>query len=113
MLQVVGGPPTLGELLDELVRIASQRAWTPYERGWLAEQTKGTKLGQNKNTATQAGTPIAAWRAKQPEDAVAVLDSHIVATTRQMFNPLTGNGGSAGNRDFSDGWRRAYRDWWH
>jgi len=107
VLQVVGGPATLDELLDELVRVASEREWAPYERGWLAEQTKGTKLGQNKNTATQAGTPIAAWRAKQPEDAVAVLDSHIVATTRQMFNPLTGNGGSAGNRDFSDGWRRA------
>lgn len=107
VLQVVGGPTTLDELLDELVRVASQRAWAPYERGWLAEQTKGTKLGQNKNTASQAGAPIAAWRAKQPEDAVAVLDSHIVATTRQMFNPLTGNGGSAGNRDFSDGWRRA------
>lgn len=107
VLQVVGGPATLCELLDELVRVASQRAWAPYERGWLAEQTKGTKLGQNKNTAPRAGAPIAAWRAKQPEDAVAVLDSHIVATTRQMFNPLTGNGGSAGNRDFSDGWRRA------
>jgi CRISPR-associated protein Csx17 len=107
VLQVVGGPPTLDELLDELVRVARQRAWTPYERGWLAEQAKGTKLWQSKNMASQAGTPIAVWRAKQPENAVAVLDSHIVATTRQMFNPLTGNGGSAGNRDFSDGWRRA------
>jgi len=106
-LHVVGGPSTLDELLDELVRVASERAWTPYQRGWLAEQTKGTKLGQNKNTASQAGVPISDWRSKQPESAVALLDSHIVATTRQMFNPLTGNGGSAGNRDFSDGWRRA------
>jgi CRISPR-associated protein Csx17 len=107
VLQVVGGPPTLDALLDELVRVAGQRAWAPYERGWLAEQTKGTKLGQNKNAAPQAGTPIAEWRAKQPEDAVVMLDSHIVATTRQMFNPLTGNGGSVGNRDFSDGWKLA------
>lgn len=107
VLQVVGGPRTLEVLLDELVRVASERAWAPYERGWLAEQAKGTKLGQNKSTASQAGTPIAAWRAKQPEDAVAVVDCHIVATTRQMFSPLTGNGGSAGNRDFSDGWGRA------
>jgi CRISPR-associated protein Csx17 len=107
VLQVVGGPPTLDELLDELVGVANQRAWTPYERSWLAEQMKGTKLGQNKNTASQAGRPIAELRAKQPEDAVAALDSHIVATTRQMFNPLTGNGGSAGNRDFSDGWKLA------
>jgi CRISPR-associated protein Csx17 len=107
VLQVVAGPTTLDELLDELVRVASQRTWTPYERGWLSEQTKGTKLAQNKSTASLAGTPIAKWRAKQPENAVAMLDSHIVATTRQMFNPLTGNGGSAGNRDFSDGWRRA------
>ena len=43
----------------------------------------------------------------QSENVVAVLHSHIVVTTREMFNPLTGNGGSAGNRDFSDGWRRA------
>ena len=107
VLQVVGGPPTLDDLLDELVRVASQRSWAPYERGWLPEQTKGTKLGQSKNTSSQAGTPIAAWRAKQTESAVAVLDSHIVATTRLMFNPLTGNGGSAGNRDFSDGWKLA------
>ncbi|MCG8556173.1 MAG: type I-U CRISPR-associated protein Csx17 [Proteobacteria bacterium] len=107
VLQLVGGPTTLDELLDELVRVACQRAWAPYKRGWLTEQMKGTKLGQNKNTVSQAGTPIAEWRARQPEDAVAILDSHIVATTRQMFNPLTGNGGSAGNRDFSDGWKLA------
>jgi len=107
VLQVVDGPSTLEELLDELLRVASDRAWAPYDRGWLAEQTKGTKLGRKRKTASQAGTPVALWRAKQPEDAIAVLDSHIVATRRQMFNPLTGNGGSAGNRDFSDGWKRA------
>lgn len=106
-LHVVGGPSSFDELLDEMVRVASERAWTPYQRGWLAEQTKGTKLGQNKNTASQAGVPISTWRSEQPEGTIALLDSHIVATTRQMFNPLTGNGGSAGNRDFSDGWRRA------
>jgi CRISPR-associated protein Csx17 len=107
VLQVIGGPTSLDELLDELVRVATTRSWTPYERGWLAEQTKGTKLGQNKTTASQSGAPVATWRAAQTEEAVAVLDVHIVATTRQIFNPLTGNGGSAGNRDFTDGWKRA------
>lgn len=107
VLQVVGGPPALDDLLDELVRVASQRAWAPYERRWLPEQTKGTELAKNKNMASQAGTPIARWRAEQTEEILALLDSHIVATTRQKFNPLTGNGGSAGNRDFSDGWKRA------
>lgn len=107
VLQVVGGPPTLDELLDELVCVATKRSWNPYERGWLAEQTKGTKLGQNKTTASKSGAPVATWRAAQTEAAVAVLDVHIVATTRQIFNPLTGNGGSAGNRDFTDGWKRA------
>ncbi|MDZ4389517.1 MAG: type I-U CRISPR-associated protein Csx17 [Gemmatimonadales bacterium] len=107
VLQVVGGPATLDELLDELVCVATKRSWTPYERGWLAEQRKGTKLGQNKTTASQSGAPVATWRAAQTEEAVAVLDVHIVATTRQIFNPLTGNGGSAGNRDFTDGWKRA------
>jgi CRISPR-associated protein Csx17 len=107
VLQVVGGPATLDELLDELVRVASQQGWAPYNRGWLDAQMKGTKLGQNKKTMSQAGEPISAWRASQPEEVVAVIDAHIVAAARQMFNPLTGNGGSAGNRDFSDGWRRA------
>lgn len=110
VLQVVGGPTTLNELLEELIRVARDSAWTPYERGWLSEMLKGTKLGRNKNTATKAGAPIAEWRAKQSEDAVAVLDAHIVATTRQMFNPLTGNGGSAGNRDFTTGWQKAKTD---
>lgn len=107
VLQVVGGPRMLDELLDELVRVAGASAWTPYERGWLPQQMKGTKLGQNRNTALKAGIPIAEWRAQQTEDAVTVVDAHIVATTRQMFNPLTGNGGSAGNRDFSSGWEKA------
>jgi len=107
VLQVVGGPTTLNELLDELVCVATKRSWTPYQRGWLAEQKKGTKLGQSKATASQSGAPVATWRAAQAEEAVAVLDVHIVATRRQIFNPLTGNGGSAGNRDFSDGWKRA------
>ncbi len=107
VLQVVGGPATLDAFLDELVRVATERAWASYERRWLDEQKKGTKLAETKVTSGQAGAPIAAWRAAQPEDAVVMLDCHIVATTRQSFNPLTGNGGSAGNRDFSDGWRRA------
>jgi len=107
VLQVVGGPTTFDELLDELVCVATKRSWTPYERGWLAEQTKGTKLGQNKTTNSQSGAPVATWRSEQTEEAVGVLDAHIVATTRQFFNPLTGNGGSAGNRDFTDGWKRA------
>lgn len=107
VLQLIAGPTTLDEVLDELVRVVAERAWTPYERGWLHAQMKGTKLGQKKKTISQAGTPISEWRAKQPEEVVSLLDSHIVATVRQMFNPLTGNGGSAGNRDFSDGWRQA------
>lgn len=107
VLQVVGGPTTIDELLDELVRVATKRLWTPYERGWLAQQKLGTKLAQNKTTDLQSGAPVATWRSAQSEEAVAALDVHIVATTRQYFNPLTGNGGSAGNRDFTDGWKRA------
>ena len=89
VLRVVGGPPTLDELLDELVAVASKRAWAPYMRGWLGEQTKGTKLGQNKSTASQAGTPLAVWRAQQPEEAVAVLDSHIVALVSPALRVIT------------------------
>lgn len=110
VLQVVGGPETLDDLLDELMRVAANDNWIPYKRDWFDEMLKGTKLGQNKNTATKAGVPLAEWRAKQSEEAVAVLDAHIVATTRQMFNPLTGKGGSTGNRDFTTGWQKAKTD---
>ena len=57
VLQVVGGPPTLDELLDELMKVATAREWTPYNRGWSEEQKKGTKTksGAAGTLARQGG----------------------------------------------------------
>lgn len=99
VLQVVGGPPTLDALLDELVRIASERAWTAYDRRWNEEQKKGTKA--------KSGLPLALWQASADERELPVFAAHAVPHARVSFNPLFGSGGNAGKRAFSNGWSKA------
>jgi CRISPR-associated protein Csx17 len=107
VLQVVGGPTTLDELLDELVRIAntqvasdvSKREWTQYDKAWSDAQKKGSKA--------KSGSPLALWQAEAPEDQLPFFAAHAVPHARVSFNPLLGSGGNAGRRDFSAGWKRA------
>ena len=107
VLQVVGGPPTLDELLDELVRIAGtqgqpdvpKREWTQYDKAWSDAQKKGTKA--------KSGAPLALWQAEAPESQLQFFAAHAVPHARVSFNPLLGSGGNAGRRDFSAGWKRA------
>lgn len=99
VLQVVGGPPTLEELLDEILRIASERAWTEYGKGWSDAQKKGTKA--------KSGEPLALWQAQAEEDHLELFAAHAVPHARVSFNPLLGSGGNAGRRDFAAGWKRA------
>jgi CRISPR-associated protein Csx17 len=107
VLQVVGGPATLGALLDELVRVActqadtdaSKRELTQYDKAWSEEQKKGTK--------TKSGTPLALWQAEAPEGQLRFFAAHAVPNVRVSFNPLLGSGGNAGRRDFAAGWQRA------
>jgi CRISPR-associated protein Csx17 len=99
VLQVVGGPPTLDDLLDELVRIACERAWTAYDRRWNEEQKKGTKA--------KSGLPLALWQASADERELPVFAAHAVPHARVSFNPLFGSGGNAGKRAFSNGWLKA------
>jgi len=99
VLQVVGGPTTLEELLDVLCRIAQSSEWSPYERGWTEAQKKSTKA--------KSGDELAKWRATASELGLGLFDAHAVAATRISFNPLLGSGGNAGKRAFSDGWKKA------
>jgi len=107
VLQVVGGPTTLDELLDELVRIAntqvnsdvSKREWTQYDKAWSDAQKKGTKA--------KSGAPLALWQAEAQEDQLPFFAAHAVPHARVSFNPLLGSGGNAGKRDFSKGWTAA------
>lgn len=107
VLQVVGGPTTLDELLEELVRIAStqtdsevsKREWTQYEKAWSDAQKKGTKA--------KSGAPLALWQAEAEEAQLPFFAAHAVPHARVSFNPLLGSGGNAGRRDFAAGWQRA------
>ncbi len=107
VLQVVGGPTTLNELLNELVRVAStqvdsevsKREWTQYDKAWSDAQKKGTKA--------KSGTPLALWQAGAREDQLPFFAAHAVPHARVSFNPLLGSGGNAGRRDFAAGWQKA------
>jgi CRISPR-associated protein Csx17 len=104
VLQVVGGPPTLDALLDELVRVADtqtteQKEWTQYDKPWSDAQKKGTRA--------KSGRPLALWLAQAAEQYLALFAAHAVPQARTSFNPLLGSGGNAGRRDFAKGWKHA------
>ncbi len=99
VLQVVGGPPTLDKLVDELVRMAEAREWTQYDKAWSDAQKSGTKA--------KSGAPLALWQAGAPESYLELFAAHAVPHARVSFNPLLGSGGNAGRRDFSAGWKQA------
>ena len=108
VLQVVGGPPTLDELLDELVQIASDRAWTPYVREWKDAQAKSSELAQKPKTKTTSGVPFALWQAQAPEHLLDGFSAHVVPHgAGRSMNPILGKAGKIGQRDFAKGWERA------
>jgi len=108
VLQVVGGPLTLDELLDELVRIASDRAWTTYVREWEDAQAKSSELARKPKTKTTSGVPFALWQAQAAEHLLDGFSAHVVPHgTGRSMNPILGNAGKIGQRDFAKGWERA------
>lgn len=108
VLQVVGGPAALDELLDELVRVASERAWTPYVRDWSREQKESSELAQKPKTKAMSGVPFALWQGKASEDLLDLFTAHVVAhDAGRSMNPILGKAGKIGQRDFAKGWARA------
>lgn len=99
---VVAGPDSLAALLDKLVDIASNKQWTPYERGWVNQQKESTKR--------KSATPLAEWQAHAPEEVLELFAAHVVPRDRAHFNPLLGSGGNAGKRAFADGWKKAIEE---
>src|SRR5690606_28059638 len=103
VLQVVGGPSSLDDLLDELVRVAAtqaavdvgKREWTQYDKAWSDAQKEGTKA--------KSGAPLAAWQPVAQESALQLFSAHAVPHARVIFNTLLGSGGKAGRRDFAAG----------
>jgi len=108
VLQVVGGPPTLDELLDEFVRVASERAWTPYVRDWADAQKKSSELAQKPKAKATSGVPFALWQAEAAESLLDGFTAHVVAhAAGRSMNPILGKAGKIGQRDFANGWARA------
>lgn len=99
VLHVVGGPESLDALLDQLMDVAKNKRWTPYERGWVKKQKESTKR--------KSGAPLAEWQAHASEEELELFAAHVVPRDRAHFNPLLGSGGNAGKRAFSDGWNKA------
>ena len=98
VLHVVGGPPSMDDMLDAVFDISANGIWTPYERAWKDTQKHGTKK--------KSALPLALWQASTAERDLELFNAHAVPAARVSFNPLLGKGGSSGNRDFSDGWNR-------
>jgi len=101
VLQIVGGPKNLDELLDVLVGIAEKREWTPYERPWLTA---------NKEASTQKSVyPLAVWQGHEAsEEILELFCAHVVATQARNVNPLLRDGTfSNSRRVFSNGWKKA------
>jgi CRISPR-associated protein Csx17 len=108
VLQVVGGPPTLDALLNEVVQIASERAWTPYVRRWADAQKKSSELAQKPTTKATSGVPFALWQAEAAENLLDGFTAHVVAHgAGRSMNPILGKAGKIGQRDFAKGWARA------
>lgn len=99
VLHVIGGPPVLDDLLEQILAIATSRAWTPYERGWAD--------AQKQSTMAKSGHRLALWQAGADEQELEMLAAHAVPAARVSFNPLLGSGGNAGKRDFALGWKQA------
>ena len=108
VLHVIGGPPALDALLEELVIVASKRAWTRYERNWAGAQKESSALVANKKTSAQSGSPFAVWQAQAEEDVLELFAAHVVPNLAgRSFNPVLGRAGKIGQRDFAAGWARA------
>jgi hypothetical protein len=99
VLHIVGGPSSINDTVNALWDIAEKQAWTPYDRAWKDTQKQGTKK--------KSPRPLSLWQAGAAERDLEMFNAHAVPATTVSFNPLLGNGGSSGNRDFSDGWKRA------
>lgn len=101
VLQVVGGPGGLDELLDALVEIAQSRAWTPYDRPWLK--------AKNEARRQNSGRPLAVWQGHEAaEEILELFCAHVVAVQTRSVNPLLRDGTfSNSRRVFANGWERA------
>ena len=97
---LVGGPSSLDALEPLLHEIAEAKQWSTYEKTWETSQKADTKAQSAMNTNL--------WRSRDADEAeLSMSQAHIATGQKLNFNPVFGNGGIAGNRDFAKGWNRA------
>jgi CRISPR-associated protein Csx17 len=114
VLQIVGGPSDFDTLMEALMEVAGRATWTPYRRDWKKDQELSSDRKKKYDGSKQKDRadcsfdhPLMMWQSTADESDLEVFAAHIAPAKRGRFNPLLGNGGSSGNRDFSDGWTRA------
>lgn len=108
VLYILDGAYTLDEILDEIMSVATQGAWTTYDRGWAGAQKQSSALAASKNTRAKSGLPFAAWQAEAEEDVLELFAAHVVPNLAgRSFNPVLGRAGKIGQRDFAAGFARA------
>lgn len=108
ILQVVGGPASLEDVLDLLCHFGANATWSPYKREWEKAQKESSKLAANKKITAKSGFPLALWLANANEQSQELFCAHIVPHgSGRTFNPVAPKGGKDSKRDFSMGWERS------
>lgn len=109
VLHVVGGPENIVQVVEKLIVIAANGEWTRYERErWASAHKDSSALAAKPMTRGQSGKPFALWAATADEEFLELFTAHVVPTgVGRTFNPILGNAGAKGRRDFAKGWKRA------
>lgn len=102
VLQIVGGPASLDDILDWLVDTADKTAWTRYERSWADANKESSNL--------KSGRPLAIWQGHAPEEILELFCAHVVATDERTINSLLRDGTFMNSqRVFANGWEKAVK----
>ena len=97
---LVGGPDALEQTVEFVSEIGQKNTWTKYDRPW----DKAKKADVKKKTSRQTEH----WRALEAEERLLpAFGAHLALDGRIRMNPLLGEGGNTGRRDFAKGWKTA------
>ena len=97
---LVGGPMTMGEIVEFLNKVGEKNDWTRYDKPWDEVKRDDVKEETSERTAR--------WRALVAEEqSLSAFGAHLALDGRVRMNPLLGTGGNAGQRKFDSGQRKA------
>lgn len=97
---LVDGPMAMDEIIEFLSEVGEKNAWTRYDKPWDEDKRDDVKKKTSERTAR--------WRALAAEErSLPAFGAHLALDGRVRMNPLLGKGGTAGQRKFDRGWRKA------